>query len=524
MATHDKPNPMGHDHWDRRMPSDLRSRLCTINERIAALELQRSSLRQERKNILEELAAVVYPVLTLPNEITSAIFLQYVDKDLMLYHPSGLRPSPLRLASVCRLWREVALSTSSLWTHLSSGSRGTGFGGGYNRPNVPHLLRFWLPRAGTLPLYLHMHLPPSPSTQSDEILRVLGEYSARWKSLEINSDGPVTFPAHIRGPFSSLTKFSIWIHPAPSSDGMTSVPVLQDAPCLREVGLDAVAFADWNIGIPWAQLTKLELLWYSVEDIVEILPQATNLEVFVTNSEYLGSVTHPPLFTPCVLPRLHTIDLGPGEFSSTVLNYLTLPSLEHFRAHTFHAACVEHLQSLVTRSNCSPRTIYMYLHEPDLEPVYEFITTLPSFREWRMAAPGAATEAFSVLFAALIVDPSTILPGLESFHIEDCRTGIALPGLVRMLAARSVEREGMAKLKSFALRFEEDMQNEHADNMKERDRDVESALARLGELRSQGLEVDIRSSFKWLSDNISLSMNLSSISDQASFAKIEFIS
>ncbi|KAJ7463297.1 hypothetical protein FB451DRAFT_1494276 [Mycena latifolia] len=59
----------------------LRSRLAAIDRHIADLEAQLARLRVEKEGVLESLDALVYPILTLPPEITSEIFLHcdYVD-------------------------------------------------------------------------------------------------------------------------------------------------------------------------------------------------------------------------------------------------------------------------------------------------------------------------------------------------------------------------------------------------------------------------------------------------------------
>ncbi|KAJ6479932.1 hypothetical protein C8R47DRAFT_1136426 [Mycena vitilis] len=99
----------------------LCSRAAAIEAQMAALESQMSILRQEHHDVMEELAGVVYPVLTLPNEIACEIFSQYVGSCVKLTR-YGSYDSPLRLASVCSSWRALALShTGSLWTHLDSG-------------------------------------------------------------------------------------------------------------------------------------------------------------------------------------------------------------------------------------------------------------------------------------------------------------------------------------------------------------------------------------------------------------------
>ncbi|KAJ6537995.1 hypothetical protein B0H19DRAFT_877467, partial [Mycena capillaripes] len=55
----------------------------------------------------------VYPVLTLPFDITSRIFLHCLPSHGRVA-PSPSK-APLLLAQICHHWREVALSTCGLW-------------------------------------------------------------------------------------------------------------------------------------------------------------------------------------------------------------------------------------------------------------------------------------------------------------------------------------------------------------------------------------------------------------------------
>jgi hypothetical protein len=95
--------------------SELRSRLGAIEQRMAALESQMALLRKEREEVLADLHAIVYPVVTLPPEITSEIFVRYMD--------NSHAQSPQLLASICRSWRAIAFATCRLWTHLSLSNR-----------------------------------------------------------------------------------------------------------------------------------------------------------------------------------------------------------------------------------------------------------------------------------------------------------------------------------------------------------------------------------------------------------------
>ncbi|KAF8193168.1 hypothetical protein K438DRAFT_1463251, partial [Mycena galopus ATCC 62051] len=55
----------------------------------------------------------VYPVLTLPPEITARIFMASLPSHGRV-RPSQSTP-PLLLAQICRHWREITLSSYKLW-------------------------------------------------------------------------------------------------------------------------------------------------------------------------------------------------------------------------------------------------------------------------------------------------------------------------------------------------------------------------------------------------------------------------
>ncbi|KAJ7181591.1 hypothetical protein C8R43DRAFT_1055275 [Mycena crocata] len=109
-----------------------------------------------RKDIQRQLDQVVYPVLTLPHEITSEIFVQCLPSpaDDGENEPRG-RPNtsqaPLLLLHVCRTWRAIATATPHLWNHLHlafnevpSSVRG--------RDELEDFVDSWFGRAGSCPL------------------------------------------------------------------------------------------------------------------------------------------------------------------------------------------------------------------------------------------------------------------------------------------------------------------------------------------------------------------------------------
>ncbi|KAJ7125430.1 hypothetical protein C8R46DRAFT_863942, partial [Mycena filopes] len=86
--------------------------------------------------------AVIYPILSLPTEITAEILLCCCDTGV----PSRPDPSkgPLLVTQICGQWREVATHTPEIWRSLE-----------FTTDYKPvELLELWLARSGDAPLNL----------------------------------------------------------------------------------------------------------------------------------------------------------------------------------------------------------------------------------------------------------------------------------------------------------------------------------------------------------------------------------
>ncbi|KAJ7751656.1 hypothetical protein B0H16DRAFT_1260536, partial [Mycena metata] len=69
-------------------------------------------LTEEKTSIQRSLDSILYPILTLPTEITAEILLHCLpDKPVA---PSG-NVAPMLLGRICRKWRDIACGTPRLW-------------------------------------------------------------------------------------------------------------------------------------------------------------------------------------------------------------------------------------------------------------------------------------------------------------------------------------------------------------------------------------------------------------------------
>ncbi|KAJ7832824.1 hypothetical protein B0H13DRAFT_1734586 [Mycena leptocephala] len=91
-----------------------RTRLADIEVKIQDLERSLAAFRAEKTLLQERLDSYKYPILTLPNEITSEIFIHFLPIYPLRSPIAGIL-SPTNLTQICRQWREVALATPALW-------------------------------------------------------------------------------------------------------------------------------------------------------------------------------------------------------------------------------------------------------------------------------------------------------------------------------------------------------------------------------------------------------------------------
>ncbi|KAJ7274148.1 hypothetical protein C8J57DRAFT_1062663, partial [Mycena rebaudengoi] len=115
--------------------------------RVAELTTLIDKLVAERSNLQAELDSIVYPVLTIPLEVTSNIFEQSIPEDSP--HPSP-ENAPLLLTQICRQWRATALATPSLWQYIRLELPPWYYVG--QNEGGERLLQMWLENSAKLPL------------------------------------------------------------------------------------------------------------------------------------------------------------------------------------------------------------------------------------------------------------------------------------------------------------------------------------------------------------------------------------
>ncbi|KAJ7720911.1 hypothetical protein B0H16DRAFT_380197 [Mycena metata] len=356
-----------------------RTRIAVIKAKILELQRSISSLTEENDLLQDRLDAYTYPVLTLPNELVSEIFLHF----LPVYpQPPPIigRSSPNVLGQICREWREIAFRTPVLWRAITLSLRN-----GKRLDQKHRLLELWLQRSGSCLLSIHMDLEVDAvdlegdvGTETlDLFTHTLAAHSARWEYLRLYSpvhpfpsiSAPLPFlRALLMGPVKPI------VNGTPNTESLTQA--LYAAPLLRDVAV--VFWREHCISLyPWSQLTRF--IGHSILPhlFVDILAQAHNLtycHVFVYGRGATQTARN------VTLPYLSTLILRgliPHGMSWTFLDVFTFPALRKLEvAETLlQGDPIGRLKSLVTRSRCSLEALYL---ENPTVPLESYRTALPT--------------------------------------------------------------------------------------------------------------------------------------------------
>ncbi|KAJ6472865.1 hypothetical protein C8R47DRAFT_1053933 [Mycena vitilis] len=169
---------------DQVKSSIMRHTACLKELRSAVLRQQTylDTLEQQRKDVLMQLAHAEYPVLTVPADIVSRIFVACLPD----YAHGRVRPSagkpPLLLGQICRRWRGIAISSSELWTSVD-----IFFPYFRQREYWPWafpLLEMWLSRANGRLLSVTMRSPRARLTRP--VISLLSSVAEQLHTLELD--------------------------------------------------------------------------------------------------------------------------------------------------------------------------------------------------------------------------------------------------------------------------------------------------------------------------------------------------
>ncbi|KAJ7022948.1 hypothetical protein C8F04DRAFT_1402062 [Mycena alexandri] len=420
-------------------PSTPRIRLARIEANIAALEVQLDRLRTEKEEILRSLSA--YPILTIPPEITIAIFLSYIDTSP---HVTRGRPSPVLLASVCRAWRAISLGTGELWArmHFTQDS--------FARMREPmKLLDFHLTHAAKCLLDLYIELPELAKLR-DAAWAALRPCSGQLRSLVLVLDRS-SFLDGISESLPSLRKLDIQIRRR--YENTVPIVAFAGAPQLREAHI--MTLGKDLISLPWQQLTALTLEDHNFDNCLYILEETPRLQQLHLNPDMSAHEYAKPVgsFPTCTLPDLHTLRLS-RDPHGWLIHHLALPRLKYFEMCMVSPEGVNAIDALVCRSACEVHTFEISFVQP--EELRACLAALPTVRTLTLSGLNISADQLKQLFSDLsgtVTGRPLLLPALTTLILDRGFTSVDVHDLAAMLVARWDNRYG-ARITSFSVSFD----------------------------------------------------------------------
>ncbi|KAJ7470985.1 hypothetical protein FB451DRAFT_1399738 [Mycena latifolia] len=261
-----------------------RARISELDAQISSLEVALRALRRKRDMVQKQLDSYIYPVLTLPNEIVSEIFTHFLPVYSECPPLIGLL-SPSTLGQVCREWREIAVSTPSLWRAI------------YLDLNNDKK------RSGVSPFFINLyHSGPTSDVGISPFFDTVLDHTFHCEEMELCICLPhMQFLSSQNLP----TLEALTIDPTDEwTDGTDPIILFDQAPNLTVVTLGP-SFDPFRLGLPWVQITTLCGTCLFEKELMEVLRLAVNLVYCNVNL----TTSYNDVAMPVVPPHMHLQDI-----------------------------------------------------------------------------------------------------------------------------------------------------------------------------------------------------------------------
>ncbi|KAK6977957.1 F-box domain-containing protein [Favolaschia claudopus] len=317
-----------------------RRRIPVLETQILELQQALLALQTEKDVVQSRLDGYRYPVLTLPNEIISEIFLCFIPS---YPHPPPLAgsTSPTLLTHICRTWREIAIAIPQLWRALDFTDEA---------PIIPleqqkHLGALWIERSKACLICVRL-------IGSLPALSALVPYMPRCEHLSLSLNALCSSMLYSSMPLLRVLGVDLM----DVNEGYTHCRLtFCDTPKLHTVVLKS--FIINHIDLPWSQLTSLSLIDAFARETEIILRQTPHLVHLAVDFLSRDSLDDNPVYPDIELLHVQICNLH-SELGSPYPEFfhsLVTPSLEHLQLSGGFVEQDNHIDSLnsfISKSGC----------------------------------------------------------------------------------------------------------------------------------------------------------------------------
>ncbi|KAJ7113903.1 hypothetical protein C8R44DRAFT_795944 [Mycena epipterygia] len=329
----------------RSVMSETGVRLTYLDDEITRLRERLRQLEEERTSLASYHAqntAILSPVRRMPAELLEEIFLWTLPStdDARYRRIFDAKSSPWVLTHICSRWREVALSTSSLWSLVVIHCN-------WMAANPLAMVKTQIQRARTLRIHFYGRERTTDSRPEIKMFRLLAEQSSRWTELRLELTSQLLpLLVSLRRRLPSLRR--LWIQSVSTSQtSVGSIDCFQAAPCLVDATIRNYGHSHAHILLPAQHLTRYDLsgTWEMHRDILKLAQNLVEARIIIFD-EPSGEVIDVPL------QRLYTR-------TADVFDFIRAPALSEITIYVDgdDDHDLPHLDLLVARSGCTLRRL-----------------------------------------------------------------------------------------------------------------------------------------------------------------------
>ncbi|KAF5345920.1 hypothetical protein D9758_011410 [Tetrapyrgos nigripes] len=312
----------------------------------------------------EQYRSLLAPIRRLPPELLSHILSFCCPRNVIAF--AGTEYPAICLSHVCAGWRELARTTSSLWSSISVFAFDNGTMPLRKREAFKEAVDLHLQLSRQAPLSLILSMRKDAEFERG-ILKSICAHSSRWETLSIRLTWDLLTSndfAHTKHKLPLLRSLDI---ESLAEMRTTSLDAFQDAPLLTDVIIRNHKAPGMALSLPFSQLTSLTFNDCWVSGALRLINSATQVQHITFGVGCTENVGGLPEGTPVLVPsqRLAVVT-GAGLSIPDVFKYLTLPGLAHLSISSpFLRPCLctnvrrSAISSLLSRARCTLTTLVL---------------------------------------------------------------------------------------------------------------------------------------------------------------------